>query len=161
MSHDHNLSIMRQYLIVILLILTGCVHGFAQDNLRIGIKMNGSYRNNPNASETILIGDNKLKRIGVTLYHSLSVSDDPAFPEEVEPLLLVDVKSAIDREVVYRSGKLYYGFYALPSIKKDGKNINRYIFYLNQFPVKGKQVIMIYVEGTASPQQIKDKLLKQ
>lgn len=161
MSHNHNHNIMRQFLIVLLLILGGCIHIFAQDNLRIGMKMNGSYRDNPNASETILIGDNKLKRIGVTLYHSLSVSDDSTFPEEVEPLLATDVKSAIDREVVYRSGKLYYGFYVLPSIKKEKKNINRYIFYLNQFPVKGKQVILIYVEGTASPQQIKDKLLNQ
>lgn len=152
---------MQRTLIFILLIRIGCSCLLAQDNLKVGGLMDGRYRDTPNASETILIGDSKLKRIGITLYHSLSISDDPKFPETVEPLLSADTKSAIDREVVYRAGALYYGFYALPPIKKDRKNINRYIFYLNQHPMNGKQVILIYIEGSASPQQIKDKLINQ
>ncbi len=161
MFNNHKTSVMQRTFIIILLALGSCLCSFAQDNLKINTLMDGRYRNNPNASETILVGDNKLKRIGVSLYHSLSVVNTPDFPGKVEALLAADTKSAIDREVVYRSGALYYGFYALPAVTKENKSVNRYIFYLNQDPMNGTQVILIYVEGSASPQQIKEKLINQ
>ena len=78
-------------------------------------------------------------------------------PEEaakIEPLVTRDGAKAIDREVSYRDGGLYYGFYQLQcrGVKQC------YLFYLNQNRAKGNKIIIIYLEGFASPDKIKSML---
>ena len=50
--------------------------------------------------------------------------------------------------------QLYYGFYVLPS---KGK-IHRYIFYRNNLlkpEAKPQEIMLVYIEGKASPTELK------
>ena len=67
-----------------------------------------------------------------------------------------DGADALSREVQFRDGRLFYGFYRL----RRHNDLNRYIFFLNQLAAGGNKVILIYLEGSASPEQVK-KMLKQ
>ena len=73
----------------------------------------------------------------------------------IERSVKQDGAHAISREVQFKDKRLYYGFYELPD--RDGSN--RYLFYLNQLAAGGNKVIVIYMEGSASLEQVK-KMLK-
>ena len=79
--------------------------------------------------------------------------------EIIENLVVKDGAKAIDKEVEYRNGQLYYGFYTLPKYKRS----NRYIFFLNQNLARKSPknvVTLIYMEGEASAERIK-KLIRK
>ena len=66
-----------------------------------------------------------------------------------------DGKLAIKKEVAMIGGRLYYGFYVLPP--RD-ENTNRYIFYRNNLlnpEAKPQEVMLVYIEGKASPAELK------
>ena len=66
-----------------------------------------------------------------------------------------DGKSATKKEVAMIGGRLYYGFYVLPP--KD-KNTNRYLFYRNNIlkpEAKPQEIMLVYIEGAASPDELK------
>ena len=70
--------------------------------------------------------------------------------------MATDSRSATDREVSYRDGRIYYAFLTLKPIK--GKN--RYVFYLNQNLAGGDKIILIYMSGKADANKIK-KMIKK
>ncbi len=76
--------------------------------------------------------------------------------EDLERAVMADGSHAIRREVNYRDGHLYYGFYTLTQRNRN----NRYIFYINRCITGGDQAILIYLEGKASPEQVKSMLKK-
>ena len=78
----------------------------------------------------------------------------PEAAADIEPLVTRDASKAIDREVSYRDGGLYYGFYQL----KPRSGLQRYLFYLNQNRNGGNKIILIYLEGHASRDKIKEML---
>ena len=65
---------------------------------------------------------------------------------------------ALDKEVAFRNGRLYYGYYTLKPMS-DGE-LNRYLFYLNQHAVGKDKLILIYIEGKAGRADVK-KMLKK
>ena len=77
------------------------------------------------------------------------------YKRQIERSVKQDGAHAISREVQFKDKRLYYGFYELPD--RDGSN--RYLFYLNQLAAGGNKVIVIYMEGSASLEQVK-KMLK-
>lgn len=127
-----------------------------QDGLQVNSLFDGRYRDNPAATETILSGpalsDYELKR-----YHGLTLTGTPDAADRIEPLVTRDGSTAINREVSYRSGRLYYGFYQLPQLN----GLNRYLFYINQHVGKsgGNNIVIIYLEGKARRETIM-KMLK-
>lgn len=126
----------------------------AQEHLNIGEIFDGRYHDEPRASETQISGE-KLAPYSLSLYRSLTLTDMPEAANEIEPLVTRDGTKALDREVSYRDGGLYYGFYQLQ--RRGAKQC--YLFYLNQNRAKGNKIIVIYLEGFASPDEIK-KMLK-
>lgn len=127
----------------------------AQKGLNINNLFDGRYRDNDNVVETVVQGGN-LSNYNIDLYHSLTLSDSPDEAASIEALVARDGAGAIDREVSYRDGGLYYAFYEL---KPRNVIVRRYLFFLNQHRGTGNKIILIYIEGSASQEKIK-KMLK-
>lgn len=143
-----------KYIITLLMLwVIGISSVLAQDRLSIGKVFGGMYHDEPRASETQITGD-MLAKYSLSLYRSLTLTDMPEAAEDIEPLVTRDATKAVDREVSYRDGGLYYGFYQL---EPRGPK-RRYLFYLNQNRNKGNKIILIYLEGTASRDKIKEML---
>ncbi|MDE5812593.1 MAG: hypothetical protein K2H61_09870 [Muribaculaceae bacterium] len=142
---------MKRFLILFLLLP---LLAFAQDGLSVASLFDGPFSGNPKATETVMTGD-RLKSYKLSSFHSLTLRDCPEQAATIESLVAHDGASAIDREVAYRDGGIYYAFYQLPS--RGG--LKRYLFYLNQHRNKGDRIVLIYIDGKADAKEIK-KLLK-
>ena len=148
---------MKRITIIILTCLLTFMAAMAQSGLNINRLFDGRYKKSAGATEIIVTGV-QAREIGLTVYHSVSVTDKTQ-AEIIENLVVKDGIQAIDKEVEYRNGQLYYGFYTLKKNKRD----NRYIFYLNQNLARKSPkntVTLIYMEGEASAEKIK-KLIRK
>lgn len=143
-------------IIHILMLLMTALTAWSQDGLQINALFDGRYRDNPEASETILSGS-ALNDYDLDRYHGLTLTGRPEAAAEIEPLVAKDGATALNREVSYRGGRLYYGFYQLPGL--NGRN--RYLFYINQHVRNngGNNIVVIYLEGKARRDAIM-KMLK-
>ncbi len=148
---------MKRIAIIILTCLLTTMAAMAQKGLNINRLFDGRFKNVSGATEIIVTGD-KAHEIGLTIYHSLSVTDNGQ-AELLESMVVKDGARAVSKEVEYRNGQLYYGFYSLTK----NKSSNRYIFFLNQNLARKSPknlVTLIYMEGSASPERIK-KLIRK
>ena len=134
-------------ILIIAFFLVGVdVTSSAQTGLNIEELFNGQFRDDKNTTETIITGE-PLYDYNLGYYHSLTFSDAQSKVDIIEPLVVRD--------------KLYYAFYSLsPGKSKSGKNVNRYLFYLNQYAVGRDGLIIIYLSGSASREQVKNMLKK-
>lgn len=148
---------MKRIVIILLTVLLTAGVAMAQEGLNINRLFDGRFKKASGVTEIIVTGQQACE-IGLNVYHSLSVTDNGQ-SELVESLVVKDGVSAIDKEVEYRNGQLYYGFYTM----KPHKGNKRYIFFLNQNLARKspKQVVtLIYMEGKASAESIK-KLIRK
>lgn len=148
---------MKQF-IIILTCMIATSTAVAQQGLNINQLFDGRFKKATGATEIIVTG-NKAGEIGLKVYHSLSVTDG-AQAELVEACVKKDGVRAVDKEVEYRNGQLYYGFYTL---KPDTSDNKRYIFFLNQNLARKSPknvVTLIYMEGKSSAEKIK-KLIRK
>lgn len=145
---------------LICLTLLGSIPASAQSGLNIAGLLDGQFRDDKNAVETIITGE-ALSDYDLSTYHSLSLTDSPKKVDLIESAVIKDLSSATDKEVSYRGGKLYYAFFSLPPLKtKVGTKTYRYIFYLNQYAVGRDGVTLIYMSGIASKESVKQMLKK-
>lgn len=148
---------MKRITIIILTCLLTSMAAMAQKGLNINSLFDGRFKKATGATEIIVTGY-QAREIGLVVYHSLSVTDNVQ-RELVESLVVKDGVHAVDKEVEYRNGQLYYGFYTMKKVKEN----NRYIFYLNQNLAKKSPknvVTLIYMEGSADSEGIK-KLIRK
>lgn len=130
----------------------------AQSGLHINSLFDGRYKKDPHATELIVTGSGA-RDINLKVYHSLKLTQKSQ-QNLVESLVVKDGVKAEEKEVEYRSGQLYYGFYVLPASKSGS---HRYIFYLNQnlaHNAPKNMVTLIYMEGKATPEEIKKIIRK-
>ena len=148
---------MKRITIIILTCLLTTMAAMAQKGLNINRLFDGRYKKAAGATEIIVTGS-QAREIGLSIYHSVSVTDKTQ-AEIIENLVVKDGVQAIDKEVEYRNGQLYYGFYTMSKQKSS----NRYIFFLNQNLARKSPksiVTLIYMEGRASANKIK-KLIRK
>ena len=148
---------MKRITIIILTCLLTTMAAMAQKGMNINRLFDGRYKKAPGATEIIVTGS-QAREIGLSIYHSVSVTDKTQ-AEIIENLVVKDGVQAIDKEVEYRNGQLYYGFYTMSKQKSS----NRYIFFLNQNLARKSPksiVTLIYMEGSASANKIK-KLIRK
>lgn len=131
----------------------------AQQGLKINRLFDGHFKNSPNVTEIIVTGK-KAGELGLSVYHSLATTDQDK-GELIESLVVKDGAHAVEKDVEYRNGQLYYGFYTLraPTKKRDGQ----YLFFLNQRLARKSPknvVTLIYMEGKGDSEQIK-KLIRK
>ena len=140
-------------LILTCLAIAAALCASAQTGLNIEGAFQPKYRTLPGAVETVLVND-KLRDVNLSLYHSLAITGHADISQELERMVARDGAKAMDKEVRYASGHLYYGFYTLP---RKG-TANRYLFYLNGHLKGTDKIIIVYLEGKATRDQVKKQL---
>lgn len=154
---------MKQRFFITIMVLMMSLSAMAQKGLQINSLFDGRYRKSPNAVEIVVTGK-EANTIKLTTYRSLSLTDDADAVELMEKLVTEDGLTAVDKEVEYCGGKLYYGFYTLSPIKLgQNSKLNRYIFYLNQNLSRNNpvnKVTLIYMDGWAKADYIKGLIRK-
>ena len=154
---------------IIIIMLTGLLTistAMAQEGLNINklfdknLKTDEWVTHELNGITEIIVTGNKAKEMGLSTYHSVSIKNGTKQEREpFERLVLKDGAQALDKDVEYRNGQLYYGFFTLKPIKHN----KRYIFYLIQNLAKKSPkniVTVIYMEGKKSPEEVK-KLIRK
>ena len=149
-----HLHILPQRLLLCLWLLICALPSAAQTGLHVEPLFGSAYGQRKDATEVMLKGS-RLKPYKLTLFRSLSFVPSAAEAKLVEQKVLADAKGAIDKEAVHRQGRLYYGFYQLKP--KDQKR--RYLIYRNnalaaQPSASTQGLLLIYIEGTATPQEL-------
>lgn len=157
---------MKRITTIMMICLLFAAAASAQEGLNINrlfnkdLKTEGWVTQELNGKTEIIVTGNKAKEMGLSTYHSLSLSyGTKTERDNIVNLLAKDAAQAIDKDVEYRNGQLYYGFYTLKSLKKN----KRYIFYLNQNLARKSPrnvVTIIYMEGKKSPEEVK-KLIRK
>ena len=110
---------MKRTTIIILACMLTTMAAMAQTGLNINRLFDGRYKKAAGATEIIVTGS-QAHEIGLTIYHSISVTEK-AQAEIIENLVVKDGAKAIDKEVEYRNGQLYYGFYTMPKNKRSNR----------------------------------------
>lgn len=145
---------MRHYFILMLFIACS-LSCLAQKNLNILSVFGEKYRNSDNAVETIISGD-ALNGTDLHFYRSLVLTDMPDAAAEIEEAIGHDSAKAVSREIKYIDGRLYYAQLMLPPMG----NSNRYVFYINRHLKGGDKIMLVYMSGPATLEQI-NKLIKK
>lgn len=154
---------MKRYIIIFML----CAYYaalWAQDGLAINALFDGRFKQSPTATE-ILVDGGKARAIGLDIYRSLTVTD-MAQAKAIEQNVTHDGARAKSKEVEYRGGRLYYGFYELGlvrPVKTEKQARYRYVFYLNQSlanKTPQNRVTLIYMESKHGPEKIKQLIKK-
>lgn len=127
---------------------------FAQKGMHVEDLFGGRFKHDRQAVE-VLIKGRELKKYHLTLFRSLTITDEPEVSEEIEVLVSLDAKTAVDKEVGKVGKKLYYGFYCFP-----GQDDNyRYLFYRNAAVARGSskktEVTVVYMEGKVTLEELK------
>lgn len=139
---------MKRSLITFMLMLTVTAMAFAQQDLEINKIFNGKYAGDPKVTETMISGNHRfLKSQKLETFYTFKGPADRYVPI-VEPLVLADGAKSVGRNIRYKEGKLHYAFFMLRPITEGGKKINRYLYYLNNEPQKGSNIMVLYFEGS-------------
>ncbi|MCM1029285.1 MAG: DUF6108 family protein [Pseudoflavonifractor sp.] len=139
----------RHLLITLIALAVSALTSTSQVPAALEKLFDGPYTDNPSATETIITGD-PLKPFSLNLFHSLSVKDNATLADEIEKAVRSDGKRSLWKETVMNGGRLQNGIYELKGNKR-----RRYILYLNTFISGGNDATVIYLEGSATPSQIK------
>jgi len=155
---------MKRVIIALFMFLATTSTLWAQSGLPIDGLFHGKFKDAPGSTEIVVTGD-KAASMGLAVYRSLTVGAGSEAAHEVRRIVTQQGTQAVSREVEYRRGNIYYGYYVLPSYTPTGKRtrLNRYVFFLDQsLNTRGKanQMIVIYMESTADSETIK-KLIRQ
>ena len=139
----------------ILLLLGLAFPAMGQKNMNIEVLFDGPYQKHKDAVEIHIKGD-QLKEYKLSLYRSLMINSDTAVASHIEPLVRADAVDAVGKEERLVAGRLLSGFYCLPP--KKGKY--RYLIYSNSALKPGSRIVdrvaVIYIEGQASMQEVKN-----
>ena len=152
---------MKRVVTIILMSVLMSLTVNAQSRLYV-LELFGRYRALPDVVEVYVTGK-EARTVNLETYRSLSMPASIDEAKKVEQMVVKDGVTAKEKEVEYRGGQLYYGFYMLKPVMKNDKKWNRYLFYLNQSLAKKNptdRITMIYMEGGADVDYIKSLIKK-
>lgn len=137
---------MKRLLILTVTLLAVRLCGLAQAGLEIN-RIFGKYGSDPNVTETIMSGDQRfLREHNLSTFATFKGSAEK-YGDIIAPLVKADGDQATGRDVRYKNGTLSYAFYVLPPVEKNGRKLNRYIYYLHTTRSKKPSVMVIYFDG--------------
>lgn len=142
---------MKRHLFIFFLVLLPA-SALAQSGLSVSPYFDDDFVRNSTQTSISLQGE-KVKPYKLSLFRSITLSSQGDHARNLERAVLTDANRANEHEAGMKEGKLYYGFYRLPS----DKGRNRYLFYRNNSLRKGGEanVILIYMEGKATIAELK------
>lgn len=144
-------------LLIILAVICTAVGVSAQSSPEIRKLFSDFASKDGTTTETVISGE-PLKGSGLSLYRSLVITGTCDNADAIAARVIKCAAGARSREVKYIDGKIYYAQFALPPA--PGESDNRYLFYLNSALKGDKRLMIIYMSGPASLDQIK-KLINQ
>ncbi len=145
---------MKRYLLFFLFLLA-TASALAQKGLHIHRFLEAPKESKDQVNLVRITDSDLLRKYQLKLF--LSAAYQQPSPEElqaIEQAVRRDAQQAANREEGFKQGRLYYGFYALPPLRRGE---NRYIFYRNdRLRTKDSgQLTLIYMTGAASIEQLK------
>lgn len=148
---------MKKQMALLLLALAAALPLSAQKGLSIAKFFDGRYRDRSDAVEVYMKG-RSVERYDLSLFRSLTLAEPGAVAADMERCVRSDAARAVDSEVGMKGGRLYYGFYRLPSSGGE----NRYLFFRNDALGRGggRAVTLIYMQGDATPDAIRRHFMK-
>ncbi len=141
---------MKHFLITLWLLMAFALSGAAQTGLNIDKIFGGKYVSDPEVTETLISGNHHYLRDNSLV--TLATFKGPAakYVPIITPLVTSDAHRATGRNVRYEHGKLYFAFLVLPPVVSKGVKYNRYLYYLDTSLNRGKNVIVVFLEGEIS-----------
>ena len=146
---------MKKTFFCLLLIMFTIFPSMAQDGLNVAQFFSDRYAEQSNVTLVNMSYD-KNKQGGLKIYKSISVSDNPSLADKIKRAVTKDGVNAVSKEVSYREGDLYFGFYSMGGKKAS----RRYLLYLNRRPKGIEKTTLIYIEGELDERAVKS-MIKQ
>lgn len=143
---------MKRFLFLLAAIMAGTLLSVAEP-LNIDRFFGPEYASNPKVQMVDMNGGGPDK---VKIYRSLSVSGDRDLADRIAAAVAKDGSRARAKEVSYKEGTLYYGFYSMGGPQRQ----RRYILYLNRRPAGKEKTTLIYIEGDLGEAEIKKLINK-
>lgn len=122
----------------------------AQSGLNVAPYLSDKFTDNPDVTYVSLSG-NQLSAAGLSAYKSISETADDELGAAILNAVTKDGASAVTKEVSYKNGQLYFGFYSMGGTAKK----KRYLFYLNRRAIGKRKSTLIYIEGNLSEKEVK------
>lgn len=105
-----------------------------------------------NENVTIVdIKSEKLKSQKIALFRSITIENDDKLVQQLEKAINEDTQNATNREVSKKSGRIAKGIYTFKSLQKD---LYKYILYKNNIERNKTKAIMVYIEGSATLEEL-------
>lgn len=142
--------------ITLFFLCVGALSSQAQSGLMIN-SIFKDYHRADYVTETIVSGS-QLKGTGLDTYRSIIINGENArkCAAAIAKAVMADGASSVSKEVNYIDGHLYYAHYML----KPAGNRNRYIFFVDNTLKGDSRVMLVYMEGKASPEEVR-RLIKK
>lgn len=126
----------------------------AQTGMAVAPLLSDKPSDNPAITKVILTGDD-IGLPNVSVFKSLSVKGDSREGDNVKTAVARDAQKAVSKEVSYKKGAVYYGFYAMDP---PNSKTRRYLLLLDNRLTGGDTVTLIYIMGNLSERDVR-KLL--
>lgn len=145
---------MRKILIILLTALAGIIQSAAEEKLNIDQFFSTKYASNPKVTVIDVAHSNSTDKI--VAYRSISVTDDRELADKIAAAVAKDGSRAKSKEVSYKEGVLYYGFYSLGGFRED----RSYILYLNRRPTGKEKTTLVFIKADMDENAIKKLINK-
>lgn len=130
---------------------------YAQENLNVAPFFSDTYKSDKNVT---LISLDKavgwLSEKHISKLKSISVKDDPELADKIRKSVTKDGANAKSKEVTFKKGQLYFGFYFFGG----SGNARKYLLFLNRRPTGTEKTTLMYMEGDIDSEQVKALLTK-
>lgn len=140
---------MRKTLIILLTALAGILQSAAEEKLNIDRFFSTQYASNPKV--TVIDVTNSNPTDGIVVYRSISVADDRELADKIAAAVAKDGIRAKSKEVSYKEGMLYYGFYSMGGVMEN----RRYILYLNRRPTGKEKTTLVFIKADMDEKAVK------
>lgn len=131
-----------------MLTLAGALPSMAA-KLNVDEFFSAKYASNPKV--TVIDVSNSRPADNITAYRSISVNGDHELADKIAAAVVKDGSHAKSKEVSYKEGMLYYGFYSMGGSRENRK----YILYLNRRPIGKEKTTLVYIEADMNEAEVK------
>ncbi len=145
---------MKNILVILLMAVAGVLQSMAGGNLNIDRFFSSKYASNPKV--TVIDVSSRQPTDNITAYRSISVSGDRELADKIAVAVVKDGSRAKSKEVSYKEGMLYYGFYSMGGSRENRK----YILYLNRRPTGKEKTTLVYIEADMDEAAVKKLINK-
>lgn len=147
---------MRRIFIFLIGIISISLSSFAQKGLNVEPYFSDSFVETSGVT-LVSLNYRPEENSGMRKYRSISVVDQPQLADRIKGAVMKDGASSKSKEVSFKDGELYFGFYAM-----GGRGASRrYLLFLNRRPKGVEKTTLIYIEGDLDELAVKSIINKK